>query len=97
MRFSATPELVFRYVHGEFEVDERGALPSVTESLGVLLRAHPGIRAAEFESLAAEKNLGRNRARQFLQEGVATDAVSMVRGERSTKTFYWGKTCPTLL
>jgi hypothetical protein len=97
MRFSATPELVFRYVDGEFVVDERGATPTVTESLGKLLQANPGIRAAEFERLAAEKNLGRNRARQFLQNGLATGTVSMLKGDRNTKTLYWGQTCSPLL
>jgi hypothetical protein len=97
MRFSATPELVCQYVNGEFVVDDRGGAPTVTESLGALLKANPGIRAAAFENLAAEKNLGRNRARQFLQNGLATRTVSMISGGGNTKTFYWGESCPSLI
>lgn len=97
MRFSATPELVFRYVDGEFLVDERGAAPTVTESLGALLRANPGIRTREFEELAAVKNLGRNRARQFIQNSIAAGTVSVVRVGTNARTLYWGESCPTLV
>lgn len=97
MRFSATPELVFRYVNGEFLVDDRGTAPTVTDSLGALLKANPGIRAADYEQLAADKNLGRNRARQFLHNGLSSGVVAMVRGGGNSKGFYWGEPCPSLI
>jgi energy-coupling factor transporter ATP-binding protein EcfA2 len=68
----ADDDLILHYRDGRFEADERPNAVSrtVTEQLTALLRAHPGAMTGEFEGLAVAKGLGRDRARQFLEDGI---------------------------
>jgi len=83
-RISVTPQLRVRYEDGCFKADER-QVKNVTEPLVELLKANPGITAAEFEKLALANKLGRNRAREFLRTSPT------VRTERTgnRKKHYW--------
>ncbi len=90
-RFSAAPELVFRYVAGQFIVERAAPRAAVSEVLTKLLKANPGIGVIEFVGVAAEKGLGRNRGRQFLNDGVAAGLITSGRGARNKKTFFWGR------
>ncbi len=75
-RFSVTPRLIIRYEDGHFMADERETIKTVTEQLSDLLRANPGVTGKDFEKLAADRKLGRNRARDFLAQS------TMVRAEK---------------
>jgi hypothetical protein len=61
----------------------------VNESLIHLLKANPGIRAADFELLARDKGLGRDRARKFLLEGEKAKRVDRQRGDHNSAFFSW--------
>lgn len=89
-RFAVVSDLVFRYADGDFEVDEdAAAFRTVTEALAQLLMENPDIRAAEFERLAIERGLGRNRARKFIDDGIATSKIQVLKGANNTKTYRW--------
>jgi hypothetical protein len=84
-RFSVTPRLVIRYEDGRFLTDEREAIKTVTEQLSDLLRQHPGVTVREFEKLAGDRKLGRDRARDFLENNNAVRAES---GPKNRKSHY---------
>jgi hypothetical protein len=86
-RFGFSGELVFRYSDGAFTREENpnAAAQTVREQLTALLRANPGIGTKAFENLAEDRTLGRNRARQFLNEGVLSGKVRRERGERNAR------------
>lgn len=69
--------LVYLYAGGRFVRDERHDAPAITvgEQLTALLRLNPGIGAKKFENLAHEKRLGRNRARDFIVNGVLAGTI----------------------
>jgi hypothetical protein len=76
-RYGFTGSLVYRYASGLFIRDERIDAPAVVaaDQLTALLRTNPGIGTKEFEDLAAKANLGRNRARDFLSNGVLAGTI----------------------
>lgn len=88
-RFSVVPNLKISYVDGTFSANEVAPPKSVTERLCDLLKANPGITKSEFEQLAAEKELGRNRARDFLDKGVEGRTVSVQIGEKNRHLHTW--------
>ncbi|HYZ74643.1 MAG TPA: hypothetical protein VE641_16310 [Chthoniobacterales bacterium] len=55
-RFTVERELLLNYSHGRFSSDDRpnATTRTVTEQLTELLKSNPGIKAAEFERLAAQ-------------------------------------------
>lgn len=77
-RFGLCGELIYRYDDGRVSRDERGHAPERTlaDQLTALLRVNPGITTQRFEELAAKQNLGRNRARDFLSNGVLAGSIS---------------------
>jgi hypothetical protein len=66
-RFGNTGDVVYHYRDGLFVRDEDRLAPvkTVTQQLTELLSINAGVTKAEFENMAAEKGLGRNRARDF--------------------------------
>jgi hypothetical protein len=90
-RFSVEPVLRIRYADGTFAIDQVEVRKSVRERLCELLKAHPGITKGEFESLAAEQNLGRNRARSFLDDGVKNGTVRVESGPNNRKLHAWAE------
>src|SRR5260370_16576365 len=74
-RFSVEPVLRFLYRDGIFSVDQAEICKSVTEKLADLLKANPDSTKAQFEALAAARNLGRNCARDFLENGIERGTV----------------------
>jgi len=74
-RFSVAPLLRVFYNSGSFSIDHSEPRKSDTELLRDLLKANPGITKGEYEALAAERDLGRNRARGFLEKGVKGGTV----------------------
>jgi hypothetical protein len=71
-RFGLGGSLIYRYAGGRFLRDERPDAParSIADRLTALLRQNPGIGARKFEEAAAKQDLGRQRARDFLANGV---------------------------
>jgi hypothetical protein len=72
-RFGFAGNVVYRYADGRFNrqeapVEKENVLHS---ALTALLRDNPGITATAFAKLASEKGYGRNKARSWLNEGVA--------------------------
>jgi hypothetical protein len=59
--------------------DERADAPArtVSDQLTDLLRQNPGIGAKEFETQALASGLGRNRARDFLQDGIRAGVIRL--------------------
>jgi hypothetical protein len=88
-RFTVEPETVFTYRDGEFRIDSRDASETNEEILRALLIANPGIKAAEFENLAAEKGARRNRARQFLADAIVAGKVRVEKGPHNTRFHHW--------
>jgi hypothetical protein len=89
-RFAIASDLLFRYRDGEFLPEEISGTRTVTELLIDLLRSHPGIRTADFQRLAQEKGLGRDRAREFLDSGIASNTVRRERGPHNSQLNFLG-------
>jgi hypothetical protein len=89
-RFGFGGELIYRYVDGRFLSERDPDAPSrtVTEQLTELLRNHQGINANDFEALAVERGLGRNRARGYLKDGLHSAKIRQETGTNNTKHHY---------
>jgi hypothetical protein len=89
-RFGFFGEIVYHYTDGRFtrDDDKSAGARTVTEQLNELLRGNPGISAVEFERLAGERNLGRNRARTFLDDGIASGDIRREKGPHNTRHHY---------
>jgi AAA domain/DnaB-like helicase N terminal domain len=75
-RIGAAVEITYSYSDGQFiRCDAGEARQTVGEQLTGLLRLNPGVTATVFENLANDRRLGRNRARTFLGDGIASKAV----------------------
>jgi GTPase SAR1 family protein len=91
-RFGLNGEIVYHYAGGRFVRDERPDAPikTVTAQLTALLRQFPGLNASQFEDKAAAEGIGRNRARDFLGDGVLSGFIDLRTGSRNAKK-YWLK------
>jgi len=90
-RFSVAPVLHLRYDNGVFSVDQAEARKTLTEQLCDLLKLNPGTTKSEFESLAADRGLGRNRARDFLASGVKGGTIRVEPGANNRKLHSWAE------
>jgi hypothetical protein len=92
-RFAIDRDVILIYQRGQFTSDNRtnAAIKTVTEQLTSLLEASPGIKKSEFETLAAERQLGRNRARAYLDFGVATGEITFTKGPRNARFYNLAK------
>jgi hypothetical protein len=87
-RYGIAHELVLNYRDGEFSTETTQSVTrTVSELLAELLRANPGVRAADFEAMARDKGLGRDRARKFLEEGFDSGKVERFKGVNNTKHY----------
>jgi AAA domain len=88
-RLGFADTLVYHYRAGHFvrDQDPTAASRNVTEQLTDLLRGNPGIKATEFESLAVKRDIGRNKAREYLRTGVLTRKIRR-EGQGSAKHHY---------
>lgn len=80
----------FRYNDGQFSRDcgTTAIVKTVPEQLTALLRANPGIKAKAFEDLANDHKLGRDRAREFLSQGVLAKRINREPGANNSKCHY---------
>jgi len=76
-RFGFSGELLYRYNAGRFvrDQDPRAQSQTISERLTELLRANPGIKKTAFEKLAADSDLGRNKARDFINSGLLAGKI----------------------
>ena len=88
-RFAVTPLLYVRYPDGVFIEDKREATKTAQERLVDLLRQHSGVTGDEFETLAAERALGRNRARTFLRDGKQSGRIQVTTGGNNRQLHTW--------
>lgn len=88
-RFSVKPGVRILYNDGSFSLSEPEPRKGVTEMLGDLLKAHPGTTKSDFEQFAADQELGRNRARDFLANGIKGGTVRVETGPRNRHLHYW--------
>src|ERR1019366_10444020 len=79
-RFAVAPEVVFRYVDGEFQTDSRAPAQTALQALRGLLLMNPGIGSREFQDSAKQKGLGRNKARDFIKNGIAEQTIHIAEG-----------------
>jgi hypothetical protein len=89
-RFTVENDLIITYADGQFSADNRPNAVSrtVTQQLTELLRQNSGICSGEFEELASKRNLGRDRARQFLRDGVTTGDIRQEKGAKNSHFNY---------
>jgi hypothetical protein len=92
-RFAIDRDIILLYQRGEFISDSRASagIQTVTEQLTTLLKADPGIKKSEFERFAAEQQLGRNKARAYLDLGVATGRIILTKGSRNARVYNLAK------
>lgn len=89
-RFDSPSEVICRKRDNRFVRDESAgaATKTVTAQLFDLLRMNPGVGSNAFQKLAADRGLGRNRARQFLNDKVVEGHVRLDYGpQRSQRHF----------
>jgi hypothetical protein len=87
MRMGVCGEVTYTYADGHcLRRDSAGDdEQTVSAQLIALLRKNPGIAAKPFEDLAAERGLGRNRARAFIHDGVLSGAIRRDTGAKNVK------------
>jgi hypothetical protein len=90
-RFSVEPVMRILYHDGIFNLDHTEVRRSITEQLCDLLKANAGVTKSQFELLAAERGLGRNRARDFLQDGAQGRTVRVEIGPNNRKFHSWAE------
>jgi hypothetical protein len=95
-RFIVQAETIFRCTDGRFTVDGRNASKTVSELLREMLIASPGIQAKQFQDLARDKGLGRDRARVFLENGIKAGTVRADRGPHNTRFHTWAEGEPII-
>lgn len=75
-RIQVGAELTYEYAQGRFlRVEAAEARQTASEQLMALLRLNPGVTQRKFEELATARNLGRNRARTFLNNGLLSKSI----------------------
>ncbi len=77
------------YKDGRFQYGETGARSNRHDLLAALLASHPHVRGNEFETIAAEKGLGRDRARTFLMNGIQSKRIRVEKGSHNTRYYSW--------
>ena len=88
-RFTVQNESTFHYRDGEFCMDPQPTIRMNEEILKQLLVDNPGICKQEFETLAGSKDVRRNRARRFLDDGVASGMIRRTKGDKNADSYAW--------
>jgi hypothetical protein len=90
-RFSVESVLRILYDDGVFRPNQSEVHKSATEKLRDLLMANPGITKSQFEVLAAEQDVARNQAREFLERGVQGGTVRVEIGVKNRHLHFWAE------
>ncbi|MGA2147978.1 MAG: AAA family ATPase [Bryobacteraceae bacterium] len=85
-RFGAARELAYSYAGGKMvRVDAGEVKATVSEQLMAIIRCEPGITSTRFQDVAAERKLGRDRARKFLHDGVLAGTIIRRPGSKKNE------------
>ncbi len=89
-RYGVEGSLLYRYAGGQCVRDESPGATARTQAdrLTDLLRMNPGIGSKAFEDLAVKGGMGRNRARDFLPNGISGGVVRRETGARNQLRHY---------
>jgi hypothetical protein len=89
-RYGLSGSLIYHYAGGRIVRDERQDAPerSIADRLTTLLRQNPGIGSREFEDHAAKQSLGRQKARDFLANGVLSRVIRRENASRNRFRHY---------
>ncbi len=90
-RVQVAGEVLLRFDGVQFVAEEGAATPSGTNEslLRELLEENPGVTVREFQTLAVSRNLGRNRAWEFLNSNVQRGTVTVHKGEHNARRHTW--------
>lgn len=88
-RFTVDPVVDLTYKNGVFEGSASASTFTNYDLLVDLLKRHPGTTAKEFEEIALQKNLGRNKARDFINSGVNSGRIRVDKGNHNTRFHTW--------
>lgn len=77
------------YNGGRFDRDDRqySASQTVAEQLESLMRLNPNLTSTEFETRAGKLGISRNRARDFINDGVLAGQIHREQGAKNAKRF----------
>jgi hypothetical protein len=92
-RISVEAHLYVQYRDGVFTAEQQAAVTTVQEQLVELLKSNPGILSTRFEKLAGSRGLGRDKARQFLRDGVKA-ATIRTESEGKSRRHFWRSGTP---
>ena len=89
-RYGFVGDLSYRYADGRMIRDEREATPAATtaDQLTALLRQNPGVTQRRYEDLAHRAGVSRQRARQFVEDGVLAGRIDRKPGAKNTKSIH---------
>lgn len=89
-RFGSASEVIYRYAADNFHRDGAENPPRATasERLTALLRRNPGIGTVGFETLAQQEGITRERAREFITDGLLSRTIRREPGTRNRRKFY---------
>lgn len=93
-RFSVESVLRILYHNGVFSPNQSEVHKSAAEKLRDLLKANPGITKSQFEMLAADENVARNQAREFLEKGIQCGTVRVEIGMKNRHFHSWVEPTP---
>lgn len=85
-RYGFCGEITYRYDQGKLSHYRpcKASGPSTADRLTELLRANPDVTSSAFEKLALSRGVKRNKARQFLADGISTQAIQKRIGEKNS-------------
>jgi hypothetical protein len=95
-RFLVAPKHVFRYSEGEFGNVDAPRLATSTmarsadpnECLRRLLSENPEISTSKVEALAVRHRFARDRARQFLNDGIMDGTIAQMAGPKRSNLYF---------
>jgi hypothetical protein len=87
-RYGLSGSIRYHYADGKMlRFEDRAPDKTVSDQLRELLKANPGILSDPFTKLAHKHGLGRNRGRDFLNDGVKSGAIRLEKEGRKRRHF----------
>jgi archaellum biogenesis ATPase FlaH len=89
VRIQVAGEISYDYADGRFIRRGRSETQQPTcEQLTTILRLNPGVTSRKFEELAISRNIGRQRARDFVSAGLLAGSIRREVGTRNLKKHF---------
>jgi hypothetical protein len=93
-RYGLSGRIVYHYADGKMlrieDIAPTAPTQSAQERFTELLKANPGILAGPYADMAAERNLGRNQAREYLKTGASNGTIRVKKAGRKHHHFWRG-------